>query len=144
MGNKSVWLGLGVFLAVTLAGFFLVRRPQVKTLPKATPSPATKNEENSQGKAEEAKEIIVQGNEYSFLPLKIILNKGEAVRLVFRNTGTSPHNLTINELGIETKTIGPGKSDEIEFTPEKEGTFDFYCSFGNHKSLGMEGTLEVK
>lgn len=122
-----------------MAGFFFVRKP-VPTTQKitATPTPV------SPTTVREGREIEVSADEYSFSPGAISVKKGEKIRLTFKNTGKLPHNYTIDELGVATKTIGGGQTETIEFTAEKSGTFTYYCGVGNHRSLGMEGKLEVR
>ena len=142
--KKGIFITVGVFLAVILGVFLLMPRPRedTKTEVGATPSPTATTESGSI--REGVKEIQIVGNEYTFTPSSISVGKGEKVALTFRNTGRLPHNLTIKELGIATKTIGQGESDTVEFTASEVGILTFYCSVGNHRSLGMEGSLEVK
>ena len=90
------------------------------------------------------REITVTGSEYKFSPGNISVARGEQVRIIFQNSGTLPHNLTINKLGIDTDTIPGGGSTTIEFVAGKTGIFTMFCSVGNHRSLGMEGEVEVK
>jgi heme/copper-type cytochrome/quinol oxidase subunit 2 len=56
----------------------------------------------------------------------IILKKGEPVKIVLIG-GDVPHSLVIPGLGIDSGPISPGKVKEIEFTPDKAGTFTFFC-----------------
>lgn len=39
-------------------------------------------------------------------------------------------------------TIGPGESTTLTVTLD-EGEYVFYCSIGNHRSMGMEVTVQV-
>jgi uncharacterized cupredoxin-like copper-binding protein len=32
----------------------------------------------------------------------------------------------------------------VQFVADKTGTFEFYCSVGNHRQMGMVGTLVVQ
>ena len=32
----------------------------------------------------------------------------------------------------------------LEFTADKAGSFEYYCSVGEHKAMGMVGTLKVE
>ena len=142
--NKGIYIITGVFLAVVLGVFLFMRKPQTasQTSVGPTSSPSATSES---GTAEEGvRKIEVIGAEYSFSPNTISLVKGEKVALTFKNMGRMPHNLVIDELGISTKTIQPGQSDTVEFTPSEVGIFAFYCSISNHRSMGMEGSLEVK
>lgn len=90
------------------------------------------------------KTINVSGDEFRFEPNTITLNKGDAVRIVFKNDGRFPHNITIPELGVASNTIATGETTTFEFTPDRTGTFEFICTVGNHADQGMRGTFIVK
>ena len=141
--NKGLWIVIGLFLAAAVAGFFLLRQPQLNpTTTQASPTPgAGTTSPQTQG---EVRGITVEGDEYAFSPESITVEAGERIRLTFKNMGNLPHNFAIDELGISTKTIAGGNSDTIEFTAETTGTFAFYCSIAGHRQLGMEGELEVQ
>lgn len=144
---KKLVLVIAVFLIAT-GGFFLLNKTGKKEV--STPgSPETKQEsgsamQTSENQQVQIKEIVVSGNEFSFIPEKINLKKDETVRFVFKNTGRSTHDLLIKELGIGSKLIGAGKTDSFEFTASKTGTFSFYCSVPGHAEAGMKGELVVK
>lgn len=142
--KKGIFLIVGVFLAVIVGAFLLVPRPKVnnKTEVGATPTPTAASESGSSRKG--VKEIQVVASEFSFSPSSITVTKGETVSLTFRNTGKFAHNLTIQGLGVATKTIAGGESDSVEFTAAQAGTFAYYCSVDGHRGMGMEGSLEVK
>lgn len=66
-------------------------------------------------------------------------------QLVFElvNDGSLPHTVTIEELDDRTVVSTSGgetATGEVELEP---GTYTYYCSVGNHREQGMEGTLEV-
>ena|ERR1035437_3699391 len=88
--------------------------------------------------------ITVNGSEFAFSPSALTLKKGQPVELTFKNTGAFPHNLTIADLGVKTKTIQPEEQDTIQFTPEKTGQFAFLCTVPGHADKGMKGTLTVQ
>ncbi len=54
------------------------------------------------------------------------------------------HALEVEGNGVEeeTDTIGPGESTELTVDLE-EGEYEIYCPVGNHKAMGMVGTLTV-
>ncbi len=141
--KKAIFILAGVFLAFVAGVFLFMRKPQTSTQTTVNPTPSPTPTDASQS-AEKVREILVVGNEYFFSPSSINLAVGKKVVLTFRNMGRMPHNLAADELGIKTKTISGGESDTVEFTPSQIGTFSFYCSLSNHRSLGMEGSLEVK
>lgn len=148
MQSKNLWIGIGVLIAVVLiGGYLLVGRGKTSNLQTPTPTPKAQALDSQTPAFEvsgEIQEIQVEGNEYSFTPKSLTLAKGDKVMLTFNNTGRLPHNFTIDELGVATKTISGGETDSIEFTVTKSGTFESYCGVGGHRSLGMEGEVKVE
>ena len=71
------------------------------------------------------------------------MNKGDTVRINFVNTG-GKHDLRIDGYNVGTKVIDSGQEDTIEFTADKTGEFEYYCSIGEHRQMGMVGKLVVK
>ena len=88
-------------------------------------------------------EVTIEGNSFKFTPNVIKAKKEDTVRLIFKSTGAI-HNLVIDEFGVETNKIGDGEEEEAEFVVDKTGTFEFYCSVGNHREVGMVGKLIVE
>ena len=68
-----------------------------------------------------AEEITITGKEFVFSPALITVKAGQRVKLTFKNEGNYPHNLSIDGLGITTKTIGSGQTETIEFTHSSSG-----------------------
>jgi plastocyanin len=80
---------------------------------------------------------------FTFAPTAFTVKKGQKVRLTFKNAGGS-HDFVIDELGVATNLLKSGEEQVIEFTPDKTGSFEFYCSVGNHRAQGMKGTITVE
>lgn len=91
----------------------------------------------------ELKEFTVEGSEFKYNPGSITVNKGDKVKINFKNTGSTSHNFVIKELGVSTKLIRAGSTDLVEFIADKSGTFTFYCSVPGHRSKGMEGKINI-
>ncbi len=89
-------------------------------------------------------ELTVAGNEFSFSPSSITVKKGQTIKITFKNVGKYPHNFTISDLNLHTKTLQPGETDSIEFTADKVGTFEYMCTVDSHAEKGMKGTLIVQ
>jgi plastocyanin len=149
-------IGIVVIIALT-GGLYLVFRPaassKVATTPTPTPSQVLQQATVSATPASTQvatptptvhTNLTVTGKEYSMSPNKLQVAKGSIVKITFTNNGTMPHNFTIPSLGAGSKTVSPGQSDTVQFTATTSGTFDFYCSIGNHRSLGMSGTITVQ
>lgn len=140
MQGKNILLIFGILLGIFVAGIGYIYF--VGASNKQEPS-ATLQAEKTQTQVQ-TKEVIVEGTEYAFNPDMLTLNKGEKIKLIFVNKGKQPHNLIIDELGLATNTITQTQETTLEFTANKAGSFKMYCGVGNHRALGMEGTVGVK
>ena len=89
------------------------------------------------------KTINVQGGMYYFNPSQITVNKGDKVKIVFTNKNGF-HDFNLDEFNVHSSKISGGSSTTVEFTADKTGSFEYYCSVGNHRQMGMKGTLVVK
>lgn len=89
------------------------------------------------------KEFTVVGKNYSFSPATMTVNKGDTVRINFQNSGGT-HDWRLDEFNVKTSLLQSGQSQTIEFVADKTGSFEYYCSVGNHRQMGMKGTLTVK
>ncbi|MFZ8824372.1 MAG: cupredoxin domain-containing protein [Desulfurococcales archaeon] len=90
--------------------------------------------------AQVSREIEAELDDYYFQPKSISIPLGEAVRLVLKNEGRSTHTFTIDELGINVR-LAPGETKIIEITPNKVGSYTFYCI--PHRALRMVGNLTI-
>lgn len=88
------------------------------------------------------KEFTITGSPYKFVPNAINVNKGDTVKITFVNAeGT--HDLVIDEFNVRTGFVKAGQSETVTFVADKAGSFQYYCSVGTHRQLGMWGTLTV-
>lgn len=91
----------------------------------------------------EVKSFTVTGKNFTFAPATMSVSKGDRVRIVFKNAeGT--HDLKIDEFGVNTGILQAGQEKTVEFVANTAGTFEYYCSVGQHRQNGMKGTLTVK
>lgn len=110
---------------------------------QTTPGDTMKEGGTSEEKTEGAlKTFEVDASNFKFAPNKISVNEGDTVKITFKNTG-GMHNFNIDEFNAKSKTIQTGQTDELMFVASKKGSFEFYCSVGNHRAMGMVGTLTV-
>jgi cytochrome c oxidase subunit 2 len=61
----------------------------------------------------------------SFQPREITVRKGETVRLSIR-TADGEHCFAVDDLRVEKRVL-PGRTTTLELTPDKAGSFPFYC-----------------
>lgn len=88
------------------------------------------------------KEFTVSGSNFSFSPNSFSVKKGDKVRVTFKNT-SGVHDLRIDGYGVGTAVINGGDQQTFEFTADKAGSFEFFCSVGSHRAMGMKGTFTV-
>jgi plastocyanin len=114
---------------------------------KMAPSDAMKGESASGAAMEEdgdEKIFTVTASPFKFDPAEIRVKKGDEVKIIFKNAG-GMHDWVVDEFeGAHTKQIKSGETDTITFVADKAGTFEYYCSVGNHRQMGMKGDLIVE
>ena len=84
----------------------------------------------------------------AFDPSTATVPVGAMVHVVFTNEDAVPlidHNWVVDGIpDAGSDTVAPGETSEFDFVaPSAPGTFAFYCSLGDHRDRGMEGTLTV-
>lgn len=117
--------------------------PETPTTEGTITTPPAPVSATSTATAGTAKEFTVLGSNYSFTPNTLEVKQGDTVKITFKNSDGF-HNFTIDELAVATKQIKSGQSEIVEFVADKTGTFEYYCSVGTHRAMGMKGTLTVK
>ncbi len=149
--NKNVLLGLVVLVLVGFGVWWMSRGMSATapasqtTTPMATMAPegATATPATTSATAGAMKEFTVNGSAFKFDPATLTVNKGDHVKITFVNQG-GQHDWVLDEFNAKTPVIASGKTAVVEFTADKAGTFEYYCSVGNHRAMGMKGTLTVQ
>lgn len=90
-----------------------------------------------------AAEFTVTASNFKYDVKTIKVKKGDTVKIIFKNS-EGFHDFIIDEFDVATNQIGAEEEDEIEFEATKVGTFEYYCSVGKHRSMGMVGKLVVE
>lgn len=85
----------------------------------------------------------VNGGNFYFTPTMIKVKKGDTVKIVFKNDG-GMHNWVLDEFNVTMEPNKTGETATVEFVADQVGTFEFYCSVGQHRQMGMKGTLVVE
>jgi nitrosocyanin len=114
--------------------------PNIQSSPTAastTTTPATTTQAA-------VKAFTVSATNFRFTPSEIRVKQGDTVRITLTNNSTMPHDWKVDAFGAATKIIQGGQQDTIEFVANKTGQFEYYCSVGNHRQMGMKGTLIVE
>lgn len=153
-GNNSMALIAMAIVGILVVGgglFFLTQSPN-NTDSNQTQQPAQQNTitevpNNANGTSEitedEVKEFTVRGNNFEFDVTEMRVNKGDTVRVTFVNE-EGMHDWMLDEFDVGTPILQAGGSETVEFVADQAGEFEYYCSVGDHRQMGMVGTLIVE
>ncbi len=124
--------------------------------PEPTPAPETSASqsdestlitdevESSQSATEDGITVIeVEGGSFYYKPNEIRVKKGETVKIVLKSVDMM-HDFVIDELDVKMPITKSGETNEVTFTADTVGEFEYYCSVGQHRAQGQVGTLIVE
>jgi len=73
----------------------------------------------------------------------ITVNQGDTVRIEFKsNQGF--HDWVLDEFDARTEQVSDGGTTVVEFVADEAGEFEYYCSVGQHRQMGMVGRFIVQ
>src|SRR3990167_2264983 len=137
MNNTLVTVAVVVVLV--LGGFFLFQKRGVAPIDNLNLDPTVQVDTTMPVPGSEVeetlvvKEFSVDAAPFSFTPLTMTVKNVK---------GT--HDLKIDEFNAATRTLNAGETQTISFVADKVGTFEYYCSVGNHRAMGMVGSFIVR
>ena len=102
-----------------------------------TEVPVTENIEESK-----IKEFNVDASSFKFTSSTLTVNQGDTVKITVTNS-LGMHDFNLDEFSAVTKMLKVGESETITFIADKAGEFEYYCSVGTHRAMGMVGKLIV-
>jgi len=71
-------------------------------------------------------------------------NVGDTVKVTLISGEGAAHNIFFDGANVQSDdAVGPGNSVVLEFIPQQEGTFAYYCNVPGHRQAGMEGKFIV-
>ena len=85
----------------------------------------------------------IEGGSFYYKPNVLTVKAGESVKVVLTSADMM-HDFVIEGTDIKTEIAKSGETVEVEFTMDEAGTYEFYCSVGEHRANGMVGTLIVE
>ncbi|MEK7584165.1 MAG: cupredoxin domain-containing protein [Patescibacteria group bacterium] len=89
------------------------------------------------------KTYIVAARNFSYSIDEIKVKKDDIVKIDFRSVDGF-HDWVVDEFDARTARVNTGGTSSIQFKADKTGTFEFYCSVGQHRQMGMVGRLIVE
>ncbi len=87
--------------------------------------PATS--ESLSGSVQDGVRVVqIMASRFKFEPSTVVVAQGEKIRLEVASTDV-PHGITIPDMNIDRR-LEPNKTEAIDLTADKAGTFHFHCS----------------
>lgn len=158
--NKNLMVGIVVVIVLIGAGWFLLKDrmmpsdtqtqtseeltvPSDSSLTASSVPGAVVESTGSSAMEGDAKEFTVSASNFKFDMPEIKVKKGDNVKITFKNT-QGFHDFVIDEYNVKAKQAQGPSEEALTFVADKVGEFAFYCSVGQHRSMGMEGKLVVE
>lgn len=93
--------------------------------------------------ADNEKVIKMDAGAFYYNPKTLTVKKGTKVTidLVMKDM---MHDFNIDELNVHSATAKAGETVRVSFVADKIGSFEYYCSVGQHRKNGQVGTLTVE
>ena len=145
---KNILIVLVVFVVLG-GGYFLMNKKSAINEEKTEPTSEAVIEKEATGTPGaimikgSVKEFSVEGSPFVFSLKEMRVKKGDTVTVTFVNK-EGMHDWVVDEFNAKTKQIKAGETDTVTFVADQTGTFEYYCSVGNHRAQGMVGKLIVE
>ncbi len=162
MSKNKILLIVVIIIIILIGAFYIYKKPSNQPITENTQvnTPVDDQSDNSVAletinnqaiavapeeiqSASEVKEFNVSGANFSFSLKEIKVKRGDKVKIVFTNN-EGFHDLIIDEFKVNTGQIKASETKTVEFTADKTGIFEYYCSVGQHRANGMFGQLIVE
>lgn len=99
--------------------------------------------EAAETQASPVKAFTLEAGSFYYKPNEIKVKKGDKVKVTI-NSVSMVHDFNIDELNVHSPMTKNGESNTVEFTADKVGVFEFYCSVGQHRKNGQVGKITVE
>ena len=107
------------------------------------PAPGNEDVEEMVVVESEVVEIDMTAKQWEFEPGTVTVKEGQKVKLNIKSVDVT-HGFALPDFGVSQR-LEPGKTEIVEFTADKKGTYTFFCNVAcgsGHQS--MKGTLVVE
>jgi len=101
------------------------------------------NEENTMMVPVNTVIFDLTGKNFEFSEKELRIKEGQTVTINFEST-QGFHDWVIDEFDAHTKQVNPGEPTSVTFVANKTGEYEYYCSVGKHRDMGMKGILVVE
>ncbi|MBI2050483.1 MAG: cupredoxin domain-containing protein [Parcubacteria group bacterium] len=91
----------------------------------------------------QAQSFDLTAKNFEFSLKEIRVKKGDTVAINV-TSAEGFHDWTVDAFDAATERVNAGQSSSVVFVADQAGEFEYYCSVGSHRSLGMVGMLIVE
>lgn len=96
-------------------------------------------------KTSASEETTILLREYSINPERTVLKNSAAPFVIkVKNEGADDHNFVVEELGIDSGIIAPGKIVNVTLNIKESGEFKAKCTLPGHTEAGMVSEVVVQ
>lgn len=145
-GGSGAIIAVVVVIVLVIGGAWLLRSGN-DSATKQAPAANQQTEVNTMMDPYHAdpavKAFTVTGNNFKFDLSEIRVKKGDKVRITFNNQ-TGFHDFVLDEFNVKTRQYNGAATESVSFLADKVGTFEYYCSVGQHRQMGMKGKLVIE
>ena len=156
----KILISIGVLLIIGLLGLFLLSSNSLNEIPDSSETAETDEQTESEVTGEEvgnedavsvadsqeagtALEFTIDSFNFGYSTEEIRVPVGTEVTINLTNSDGF-HDWVVDEFDVATEKISTGETTSITFVADTSGTYEFYCSVGNHRAQGMVGNLIVE
>ena len=141
---KNVAIVLAIVALLGGAVYFTQNKSseQAPTMIQNESSTETESQVESMKEASDVTVIEMEAGSFYYTPNVITAKKGEKIRIVM-NSVSMMHDFVIDELKVKMPIIKDGDTGTVEFVADQVGTFEYYCSVGQHRANGQIGTITI-
>lgn len=103
------------------------------------------SEQGGAGESEMAADYQIDMSNFEYSVTEMTASPGQTL-VVNLTTTDGMHDLVIDELGVQSSILNVGESQVLEIVVPEDavaGEYEYYCSVGNHRAMGMVGTLTI-
>lgn len=108
-----------------------------------TSATSSNNTTSSQNALSDSRVFNLSGRNFVFSLTEIKVKKGDKVTIDF-SSADGYHDWVVDEFKAATARVQTGASSSVTFVADKTGTYEYYCSVGSHRQMGMVGKLIVE
>lgn len=144
---NKLFIGLIVLIVLGVGGFFFFSNSSSNS--NVTSNVVSDNSNNNDGNSnKDVKVFVIDSSHLRFYingveNPEIKVKQGDKVKIEFTSS-EGFHDWVVDEFNAATKRVKAGESSSVEFTADKKGTFEYYCSVGEHRDNGMFGKFIVE